>query len=672
MDRNGILILVVAALLFFLMQGMVDDLFPPPARQSASPNNATVPLGNNATALAGNNGTAPAGNNGTALAGNNGTPPAGNNGTAIKPAAPSRVFRGVQLAKKDANATDANAVKPSVRTSKEADIFFTESGGAISIVRLNGHIANITETAKNKSKKDKRVGLNLGVPEPIFKLSTGNVAINTGDGEKTLLLTGEEKYTFKDDVNTAIRTATAELLDGPEANRTVKIIKEFPALTGFMMSNVVVKIRNDSPHPVRLPPVRLSLGAATDTGISTSDAMYNGVFLFNGADAIHWDQGDFANRTMGCFPGTPIPAFTNNVKNTRWVASHNQFFTIAAMMSKHAEGEPADRWLPDSVEARWIDIADLNNTLRMKNRFGVSANYVNYNLVLSPGQEYVVARLHLYTGPREYHTFEKLAIQEGNQIDALMDLGGFWGFFSKILLLSMIWLHDWGLSYALAIIVITIVIKIIFWPLSAASTRSMKRMSKFQPQMKEIQEKFKDDPQKMNQKLMHFMREKKVNPLAGCLPMLIQIPVFFGFFFMIRTAVELRGAPFLWASDLSSPDTIFTIPGIDFIPLFSNASGLPVNPLPILMGATMIIQMRLTPQTPGADPMQAKMMKFLPLIFIPILYNFSAGLTLYWTVQNILTIAQTKMTKVEPDSDNPTEVKTVEQPKERKPRKKRR
>ena len=190
--------------------------------------------------------------------------------------------------------------------------------------------------------------------------------------------------------------------------------------------------------------------------------------------------------------------------------------------------------------------------------------------------------------------------------------------------------------------------------------------------MKEIQEKFKDDPKKMNQKLMLFMREKKVNPLAGCLPMLIQIPVFFGFFFMIRTAVELRGAPFLWASDLSSPDTIFTIPGIDFIPLFSNASGLPVNPLPILMGATMIIQMRLTPQSPGADPMQAKMMKFLPLIFIPILYNFSAGLTLYWTVQNILTIAQTKMTKVEPDLAKSTEVKTVEQPKERKPRKKRR
>ena len=176
----------------------------------------------------------------------------------------------------------------------------------------------------------------------------------------------------------------------------------------------------------------------------------------------------------------------------------------------------------------------------------------------------------------------------------------------------------------------------------------------------------------MNQKLMTFMRENKVNPMAGCLPILIQIPVFFGFFFMIRTAVELRGAPFLWAADLSSADTIYTIPGITFLPLFSNAEGLPLNPLPILMGVTMIYQMRLTPQQPGADPMQAKMMKILPLIFIPILYNFSSGLTLYWTVQNILSIAQTLMTKDEPDTDAPAKSAPAETPKERKPRRKRR
>jgi len=233
-------------------------------------------------------------------------------------------------------------------------------------------------------------------------------------------------------------------------------------------------------------------------------------------------------------------------------------------------------------------------------------------------------------------------------------------------------LYGWGCSYAIAIIIITLIIKIIFWPLTAASTRSMKRMGKMQPQMKEIQTKYKDDPQKMNQKMMAFMKEHKVNPMAGCLPMLIQIPVFFGFFFMIRTAVELRGEEFLWVMDLSRPDTVYVIPGINFIPFFSTPAGLPVNPMPILMGVTMIIQTRITPTSPSADEMQAKMMKYMPLIFIPILYNFSSGLTLYWTVQNILSIAQTKMTKDDPDEEKPAStVKPVDQPKERKPRRKR-
>jgi YidC/Oxa1 family membrane protein insertase len=134
---------------------------------------------------------------------------------------------------------------------------------------------------------------------------------------------------------------------------------------------------------------------------------------------------------------------------------------------------------------------------------------------------------------------------------------------------------------------------------------------------------------------MEFMREHKVNPLGGCLPMLLQMPVFFGFFSMIRSAIELRGASFLWVADLSQPDTLFFIPGLGF----------PFNPLPLVMGVTMLWQARLTPASPGMDPMQQKMMKYMPLMFMVFLYNFSAGLTLYWTVQNLLTILQTKLTK---------------------------
>jgi YidC/Oxa1 family membrane protein insertase len=154
----------------------------------------------------------------------------------------------------------------------------------------------------------------------------------------------------------------------------------------------------------------------------------------------------------------------------------------------------------------------------------------------------------------------------------------------------------------------------------------------------------------MNRKLMEFMKEHKVSPLGGCLPMLLQIPVFFGFFQMIRSATELRGAQFLWACDLSKPDTIFSLAGFD------------VNPLPIIMGATMLWQARLTPPSPGMDPTQQKIMRYRPLMCLFILYNFSAGLTLYWTVQNILTIIQTKLTKAKDDPATPASPATPAKP----------
>ena len=216
-----------------------------------------------------------------------------------------------------------------------------------------------------------------------------------------------------------------------------------------------------------------------------------------------------------------------------------------------------------------------------------------------------------------------------------MDFGGFFGFFVKALFLSMNALHAFGISYGLAIICITIIIKLLFWPLTQTSTRSMKRMAALQPQMKALQEKYKDDPRKMNAKLMEFMKENKVSPLGGCLPMLIQIPIFFGFYRMLQSAIELRGAPFLWACDLSQPDTVGVIPGLNF----------PINPLPLIMGATQFWQVHLTPPSPGVDPVQQKIMKYMPLMFLVILYNFSAGLALYWTVQNLLTIVQMKLTK---------------------------
>jgi YidC/Oxa1 family membrane protein insertase len=343
---------------------------------------------------------------------------------------------------------------------------------------------------------------------------------------------------------------------------------------------------------------------------------------------------------LGCFPGTPRSEYRASGQPVVWTAAHNQFFFVGLMPATPAREVYATKFTlppPDAAE-----IAANPKTITNQFAFEVTVTQPETNLAdgLAFEREFLI-----YAGPKEYRILERIGADLKNNLESVMSFGWF-GVFSKLLLLSMNGLHALGLSYGLAIIAITVIIKLLFWPLTAASTRSMKRLQALQPQMKAIQEKFKDDPAKMNKKMMEFMRENKVSPLGGCLPLILQIPVFIGFFQMVRTAIELRGARFLWACDLSTSDTVFIIPGLGLIPFIGiPGSGLPVNPLPLLMGLTMFWQARLTPPSPGMDPMQQKIMKYFPLIFLFMLYNYSAGLTLYWTVQNLLSIAQMKLTK---------------------------
>lgn len=183
--------------------------------------------------------------------------------------------------------------------------------------------------------------------------------------------------------------------------------------------------------------------------------------------------------------------------------------------------------------------------------------------------------------------------------------------------------HSWGLS----IICLTLIVRILIWPLHAKSTHSMKRMSKLQPKMKELKEKYADDPNKLNTEMMGLYRKYGINPLGGCLPMLIQIPIFFGFFRMLDYAVELRNQPFLWVADLSQPDTLTYLAGI------------PINLLPIVMAGTSALQMAMMPKT--GDKMQQRIMMFMPLMFFFFCYNYASALALYWTTQNIFSIGQT-------------------------------
>ena len=187
-------------------------------------------------------------------------------------------------------------------------------------------------------------------------------------------------------------------------------------------------------------------------------------------------------------------------------------------------------------------------------------------------------------------------------------------------------LGNWGWT----IIVLTILIKLAFFPLSAASYRSMAKMKLVTPKMTAIRERHKNDPQKMNAAMMDLYKTEKINPLGGCLPIVVQIPVFIALYWVLLASVEMRNAPWLgWIHDLSAPDTLFgVIPGIN----------MPVGLLPILMAVSMFIQTKLNPTPP--DPIQAKVMMFMPIAFSFMFFFFPSGLVLYWVVNNVLSIGQ--------------------------------
>ncbi len=236
----------------------------------------------------------------------------------------------------------------------------------------------------------------------------------------------------------------------------------------------------------------------------------------------------------------------------------------------------------------------------------------------------------LYFGPKSM----KVLTGMDNKLDKAINFGMF-DILAKPCLWLMNFVYGFIPNYGIAIIILTIITKLLLWPLGNKSYKSMGEMKKIQPLMAELREKYKDDKKKMNQELMGLYKVYKINPMGGCLPMVVQMPIFFALYRMLYEAIELRHAPFfMWINDLSAPDRLFSF---DFtIPFMEAPYGIPV--LTIIMGGTMFLQQKLTP-TPG-DPAQAKMMMFMPIIFTVIFINFSSGLVLYWLINNILSIAQ--------------------------------
>lgn len=238
---------------------------------------------------------------------------------------------------------------------------------------------------------------------------------------------------------------------------------------------------------------------------------------------------------------------------------------------------------------------------------------VSGQITVAPNQPQVVTS-QLYLGPEITDNLKKLA----PGLDLTVDYGWLW-FISQILFTVMKYIHMFVGNWGWAIVLVTLLIKLVFYRLQAASFKSMARMRRLQPKIASLRERYGDDKAKMSQATMELYRQEKVNPLGGCLPILVQIPVFIALYWVLVESVELRHAPFiLWIADLSAAD--------------------PYHVLPVIMGLTMLIQQKLNPAPP--DPMQAKIMMFLPVVFTILFLNFPAGLVLYWIVNNTLSILQ--------------------------------
>jgi YidC/Oxa1 family membrane protein insertase len=259
----------------------------------------------------------------------------------------------------------------------------------------------------------------------------------------------------------------------------------------------------------------------------------------------------------------------------------------------------------------------------------LKANYAGEPGSLSPSGSLSTV-MTLYFGPRDLGVLRSF----GHKLDRAVYFG--WtDIIAKPLLYVLRFFYQYLHNYGFSIILLTILVKIIFWPLTHKSYKSMKEMQKLQPRIAKIREKYKGNREQLNREMMGLYKTYKINPMSGCLPMVIQIPVFFALFRILGSAIELRHAPFmLWIKDLSAPDRLFSFPFS--IPFMSPPYGIPV--LTLLMGASMFIQQKMTP-TPG-DPAQAKIMMLLPVVFTVMFINFQSGLVLYWLVNNLLSIGQ--------------------------------
>ncbi len=363
----------------------------------------------------------------------------------------------------------------------------------------------------------------------------------------------------------------------------VKVVKTYTFTRGSYVIGVDTKVENVGTVPVK-PSLYMELVRDSE---SVETPRFSHTFI---GPAVYTDQHHFQKVTFSDIDKNKQDVATS--ANNGWIAMVQHYFATA--------------WIPQQGAERKIYVEKIDPTLY---RVGVQQPLST----IAPGQSTDVSA-RLFAGPEEERALEGIA----PGLELVKDYG-----YVTIIAKPLFWLlekiHGVVGNWGWAIVLLTVLIKAVFFPLSAASYKSMARMKAITPRMQALRERFKGEPQKMNAALMELYKTEKVNPFGGCLPIVIQIPVFISLYWVLLSSVEMRGAPWiLWIHDLSQQDPFFI--------------------LPVLMAVSMFLQTRLNPTPP--DPVQAKMMMFMPIAFSVMFFFFPAGLVLYYVVNNVLSIAQ--------------------------------
>lgn len=514
--------------------------------------------------------------------------------------------------------------------NKLVDYEFTNFGGGINMAELKEHAATF--------KSEDRVRLNADGK----RFAIGAIAPSKGQFETLPYRLGEG---FNPEEEIIYVSPPEDRTDGLEVRKHFRL-KPFKGSDEEKTANdphvvhMLLTLTNRSEQNVNIGDYQVYGGAAVPR--NKRELFYSSWF--------YWDDGDLEYKNIGWFNQMRFlitwrkerEEKTWEAEELQWGGVSDQFFAsiIRPAVPERIDGEFWVHRFPSPL----TDIPEETKD----GYYGVecAVGLPSQTIVPNTSQSY---EFEFYLGPREYARLADLPEKQKKSMayGEIPLLGWMFGWatrpISQILVTLMVWFYGWFGDYGMAIILLTIVARLAMWPLHAKAHRTSKRMSQLTPLIKEIKEKYKDDPQRQQQEQMKLWGDYGINPMGGCLPALVQMPIFLGYFRMLSNASELRheGVSFLWLKDLSAPDTVGQF--WEWIPIIG---GWNLNLLPFLMAGTSYLQFAMMPKT--GDKNQRIIFMLMPILFFFFAYGYASALALYWTCQNIISIGQTWLLNRQP------------------------